>query len=89
MSETAWNKKLTVIVFCQFHCHMLSVCRATFTNIHSNIEYSALHTAYQFALCKRRALEMQSTHYSIGRLTLIVLDKIYPPHFFFKFTLGE
>ena len=47
MSKTLRNKELTMIIFCQFHSHMLTVCRRTLADIHGNIQHSTLHTSHQ------------------------------------------
>ena len=51
-----------MIIFSQFHRHMLAVCWRTFTDIHGNIQHSTLHTSHQLALGKWRSQEMQATH---------------------------
>ena len=62
MRKTLRNKELTMIIFSQFHSHMLTVCRRPLTDIHGNIQHSTLHTSHQLALGKRRSQEMQATH---------------------------
>ena len=56
MSKALRNKELTMIIFSQFHRHMLAVCWRTFTDIHGNIQHSTLHASHQLALGKRRSL---------------------------------
>ena len=63
MRKTLRNKELTMIIFSQFHSHMLTVCRRPLTDIHGNILHSTLHTSHQLALGKWRSLEMQATHH--------------------------
>lgn len=94
MRKALRNKELTMIIFSQFHRHMLAVCWRTFTNIHGNIQHSTLHASHQLALCKRRSLEMQATHYTIRTHALIVLAKLHLVahqwlYFLLKLTLAE
>ena len=94
MSKTLRNKELTMIILSQFHCHMLTISRGAFANIYCYIEYSTLHTSHQLALCKRRPLEMQATHYTITAHTLIVLAELYLVahqwlHLLFKLSFAE
>ena len=65
VSEATRDKKLTMIVFCQFYCHMLPECRRAFADVNSYVEYCALHTAHEFALGIWHALIMQSTHHTV------------------------
>ena len=57
--------------------YVLSVSGTAFTNIDSNIKDCAFDTTNEFALGKRRALEMQTSHHAIRGFALIVLDKGY------------
>ena len=58
MRKALRNKELTMIIFRQFHRHMLTVCRRTLADIHGNIQHSTLHASHQLALGKRRSLEI-------------------------------
>ena len=83
-----------MIIFCQFHRHMLTVCWRPLTDIHGNIQHSTLHASHQLALCKRRSQEMQATHYTIRTHTLIVLAELYLVahqwlYLLFKLSLAE
>ena len=83
-----------MIIFSQFHSHMLTVGRRTLADIHGNIQHSTLHTSHQLALGKRRSLEMQATHHTIRTHALIVLAELYLVahqwlHLLFKLTLAE
>ena len=94
MSKTLRNKELTMIIFSQFHSHMLTISRGAFANIYCNIEYSAFYASHQLALGKRRSLEMQATHHTITAHTLIILAELYLVahqwlHLLFKLTLAE
>ena len=77
MRKALRNKELTMIIFSQFHRHMLAVCWRTFTDIHGNIQHSTLQASHQPALGKRRSLEMQATHYTIRTHALIVLAELH------------
>ena len=55
---------------------MLAVGGTALADIHSNIQHSPLHATHQFALGEWRTLEMQPTHHSVGRLTLVVLNEM-------------
>ena len=93
MRKALRNKELTMIIFRQFHRHMLTVCRRTLTDIHGNIQHPTLHASHQLALGKRRSLEMQATHHTITAHALVVLAELYLVayqrlHFLFKLTLA-
>ena len=45
------NEELAVVVFGQFHGHVLSVSRASFADVYRYIQYATFHAAFQFALC--------------------------------------
>ena len=77
MRKALRNKELTMIIFSQFHRHMLTVCRRTLTDIHGNIQHSTLHTSHQLALGKRRSLEMQASHHTITAHALVVLAELH------------
>lgn len=56
--------------------------------------HSTLHASHQLALCKRRPLEMQATHYTIRTHTLIVLAELHLVtyqwlYFLFKLSLAK
>lgn len=94
MRKTLRNKELTMIILCQFHRHMLTVCRRSLADIHGNIQHSTLHTSYLLALGKRRPLEMQASHYPITTHAFVVLAELYLVahqwlHLLFKLTLTE
>lgn len=94
MRKTLRNKELTMIILRQFHRHMLTVCRRPLADIHGNIQHSTLHASHQFALGKRRPLEMQTTHYTITTHALVVLAELHLVahqwlYLFFKLTLTE
>ena len=71
MRKTLRNKELTMIIFRQFHRHMLTVCRRTLADIHGNIQHSTLHASHQLAMGKRRSLEMQATHHTINTHAIV------------------
>ena len=77
MGEAFGNKELPVVILCQLHCDMLTVCRTTLTDIHCDIEDGSLDTAHELALGIWGTLEMESTHHTIPGHTLVVLDKGY------------
>ena len=60
----------------QFHCNMLPKGRRAAANVHHDIEYRALHHAYQFAL---RVLDLvvQAAQHVFGRARMVVLHEIY------------
>ena len=76
MSETAWNEKLSVIVFGQFYGYMFAIGQRALANVYSHVKYSAFYAAYQFALGKWWVLEVKSTHYTVGRHTFVVLTEV-------------
>ena len=76
MGKALWNEELTMIVFCQLYCYMLAISRRAFTDIYSDIEDSTFYAAYQFALCVRWALEVQTSHHAIAAHALIILAEV-------------
>ena len=48
MSKALWDEKLTMIIFCQFYCHMLAISRGAFTKIYCNIEHSTFYALSLF-----------------------------------------
>ena len=76
MRKALWNEELAMIVFCQFYSYMLAISRGAFANIYCYIEHSTFYAAYQFALCVRWTLEMQTTHYAIATHALIILAEV-------------
>ena len=77
MRKALRNKKLAMIIFRQFHSHMLTVCRRTLADIHGNIQHSTFHASHQLTLGKWRSLEMQTTHHTIRTHALIVLTELH------------
>ncbi len=37
VGETSWDEELAVIVFGQFYCYVLAVCRGAFTGVHGYV----------------------------------------------------
>ena len=66
LGESPWHEELQMVVLCQFHSHMLSVCRGAFADVNSDVEYRAVDAAHELGLGERRTLEMQSAHYAPG-----------------------
>ena len=44
MGKAFGNKELPMVILCQFHCDMLTVCRTTLTDIHCNIKDGSFDT---------------------------------------------
>ena len=65
MGESSWNKELTMIVFRQFHGHMLAKCRRSFTDVNGYVKDCALNAAHEFALGIWHSLIMQATHHAV------------------------
>lgn len=53
MSKATRHKELAMIIFRQFHSHMLTISGTAFTNIHRNIKHGSFDTSNKFALRKR------------------------------------
>ncbi len=66
MSKALWDKELTMIIFREFYSYVLAISWGAFADIYCYIEHCTFDTANQFALCKRRALKVQATHYAIA-----------------------
>ena len=76
MGKALRNEELAMIVFCQFYGYMLAISRRAFSNIHCYIEHSTFYATYQLALCVRRTLEVQASHYAIATHGLVVLAEV-------------
>ena len=76
MGKALRNEELAMIVFCHFYGYMLAISRRAFSNIHCYIEHSTFYATYQLALCVRRTLEVQASHYAIAAHRLIVLAEV-------------
>ena len=63
--ESSWNKKLTMIVFGQFHCHILPKCRGAFADVNGYVEDCAFNAAHEFALGIWHTLIVKSTHHTV------------------------
>ena len=50
VSKATRDEELTMIVFCQFHCHMLSECRGAFADVNGYVKHCTLYAAHEFAL---------------------------------------
>ena len=73
MGKTFGDEKLAVIVLREFYGNMLSVGGTALADVNGNVEYGTTYTAHEFALGKRRTLEMESSHDTIGGHALVVL----------------
>ena len=73
VGKTLGDEELAVVVLSEFHGNMLSVGGTAFADIDGNVEYGATYTAHEFALGKRRTLEVESSHNTIGGHALVVL----------------
>ena len=62
MRKTLRNKELAMIILCQFHRHMLTVCRRTLSDIHGNIQHPTLHASHHKNSCYR--------HFKVEGITL-------------------
>lgn len=58
MSQSLRDEELPMVFLRQLHSHMLSVCRATFTNIYRYVQYRTFYTSHKLALRVRWTLEV-------------------------------
>ena len=65
MSKATRDEELTMFVFREFHCHMLTECRGAFADVNGYVEHCAFDTAYEFALGIRHSLIVKTTHHTI------------------------
>ena len=87
VSHSFRNKKLTMVILCQFYSDVLTVGRAALANVDDDIEDGTLDAADEFALGEGRALEVQATHHTIGTHAFVVLDESDGSYFFVELTL--
>ena len=73
MGKTLGDKELAVVVLSEFYGNMLSVGGTALADVDGNVEYSTADAAHEFALGKRRTLEVESSHDTIGGHALVVL----------------
>ena len=66
MGEATRDEELTMIVFCQFHCYMLTECQGALSDVNGYVEDCALDTTHEFALCIWHALIVKTSHHAIG-----------------------
>ena len=94
MGKALRNKELTMIVFCQFYCHMLAVCGRALADVYGDIKYSTFYAAHEFALGVWGSLEVKAAHDTITAHRLIVLAEVDlvakdGGHFLVKLALAE
>ncbi len=94
VSHSFRNKELTMVILCQFYSDVLTIGRAALADVYDDIEDGTLDAADEFALGKRRALEVQATHDTVGTHAFIVLNKVYfmskdRSYLFIKLSLRE
>ena len=65
MGKATRDEELTMIVFCQLHCYMLTECRRAFADVNSYVEDCAFNAAHEFALGIWHALIVQTTHHAV------------------------
>lgn len=87
--KSTGDKQHTVVLFRQFHCHMLSEGGTTPADIHSHIEDCTTYHPHQLGLSERRLLEMQATHHTGHTPAFVVLNEMGSAHILFKFILTE
>ena len=89
VGKTFRYEELPVVVFGKFDGNVLSVGRRTFAQVDGNVENGTFYAANKFALCVGWALEMQSSHHTIGGHAFVVLHEFDGTDFFFEFSLRE
>ena len=88
-------QRTAMIILWKFYGPVLPICRRTFADVDCHIKHSALYASHELALCERWCLKMQSSHHTVERHTLIVLNKLYglskigERNLFIKFSLWE
>ena len=76
MSEATRDKKLTMIVFCQFYCYMVAECRGAFADVNGYVKYCTFDAAHELTLCIWHALIVKTTHHTVGRHRFVVLHEV-------------
>lgn len=74
--KTARDKELSMVLAGEFNGKPLTKGLTLMTQVHRHIQYPTLRTTNEFSLRKRRTLEMQSTHHTVGRTRLVVLYEL-------------
>ena len=75
VGEALRDEELAVVVFGEFYGDVLTVGRGAFTDVNGYVQDGAFDAANDFALWKRRALEMQTTHHAVSGFAFIILDE--------------
>ena len=89
VGKTFWNEELPVIIFCEFYSDVFAVGGRAFAEVDGNVENGTFYAANKFALCVGWALEMQSSHHTIGGHAFVVLHKFDGAYFFFELSLRK
>lgn len=89
MSEALWDEQLPMVVSRKLHRHMLPESGTSFADVYCHVEYSAHYDTYEFTLCVRWTLKVETTYDTPRRHALIVLHKSYGVHLFIELTLRE
>lgn len=76
MRKPARDEELAVVLSGEFDGEPLSEGLTLVTEVNSDIKDGALGAADELGLRKRRTLEMQSTHHTVGRTRLVVLYEL-------------
>ena len=80
MRKTAGDEELEMVVFAQFHCHVLPKGGTALTNVYGYIEDATAGAAHEFALRVGHALIVKTAHHTARGTRFVVLHKIDGAH---------
>ena len=87
VGKTSWDEELTVVVFGQFDCHVLSICGRAFANVYGYVKDCAFDAADELGLGEWRTLEVETSHHTVCGAGFVILDEIYFGYFLVEFLL--
>ena len=87
--KTAGDEELEMVVFAQFHCHVLTKGGTALANVYGNIEDATAGAAHEFALRVGHALIVKTAHHTARGTRFVVLHKINGTHEAVELLLGK
>ena len=85
--EASGDEELSMVIFGEFNGYVLSIGWRAFSDVNGYVKDCAFDTADKLGLSEGWALEVESTHDSVGGAGFIVLDEVDFGYFFIEFLL--